>query len=86
MVAEIAVFQSFPESILSSLNFFLSLHLFCISLDPFDLEQIGGQLSKLAALTLEQAHMASQRLALEALHQPGEAIALGIHIGIIDLK
>ena len=29
--------------------------------------------------------MASQALALEALHQPGEAIALGIYIGIVDL-
>jgi len=41
-------------------------------LDPFDLEQIGDQLGQLAALALEPARLASQGLAFEALHQPGE--------------
>ncbi len=40
--------------------------------DPFDLEQIGGQLGQLAALALKPARLASQGLAFKALHQQGE--------------
>ena len=49
------------------------------------LEQVRRQLRELAALTADQGDVARQWLPLEALDEPGQAVALGIHVGVIDL-
>ena len=48
-------------------------------------EDVGGQLSQFTSLSLRGGHTPHQGLPFELLNQPGEPVAFGIDIGIVDL-